>query len=176
MNTRNRVALPGLTAFVIVCSLASCDHSSTPSGVGDRKAGLWSTEAQGQKIFHTGVDNQVQKIIEGSSSRRCEPGRSYGDDGAIANPAMIRRVIDVPEHRMTIVVEVPKDAGLGAGTFLLSVRRHPSDAEMTEELIMASPSKAQSGVALDTSARSWSFTRIGDCPQGMKPFEKLPAP
>lgn len=159
---------------ILGLSLVGCGSASTPTTV--REAGLWRDEERIQNISHTGKDADVQRFVQESTSTRCWPKPPPRMGDLNEGGAAVRRVIDMPEDGMTIIVEIPPQDGVFSGPLSVIVRRRSSAAVITEDVLRAQPSPVRPGAGVDVSVGTWRSTRLGDCPPGMKPFEKLPAP
>ena len=172
MNTR-RVFRPVIGA-ILGLSLVGCGSASNPTTV--REAGLWRDEERIQNIYHTGKDVDVQRFVQESTSTRCWPKPPPRIGDLNEGDAMVRRVIDMPEDGMTIIVEIPPQGGAFSGPLSVIVRRRSSAAVITEDALRAQPSPVRPGTGVDLSVGTWRSTRLGDCPPGMKPFEELSEP
>jgi hypothetical protein len=170
-----RCAFRPVIGAVLGLMAAGCGSSSNPTTEIGREAGLWKGQVRIQNIYHTGKDTDVQRFVEESTSTSCQPKRPPQAIPTIGGEAIVRRVIDVPEDGMTIIVEVPRKGGAFSGPLSVIVRRQSSAAVMTEDVLRAQPSLLRPELGVDVNAGSWVFTRLGDCPPGMKPYEKLPA-
>ena len=169
----NRMWIIGLGLCMAAVGGAAC---SAPTGKVGREAGLWRGEVRIQNLYHTGKDADVQRLVEESTGTSCQPDHPHPTVDADEGTAAIRRVIEIPEDGMTIIVEIPRKGGAFSGPLSVCVRRQSSAAVMTEDVLRAQPSLLRPELGVDVNAGSWVFTRLGDCPPGMKPFEKLPAP
>lgn len=169
-----RCAFRPVIGVIFGLIVVGCGSSSTPTTV--REAGLWRGEVRIQNIYHTGKNADVQRFVEESTSTMCRPKSPPMIGDSNEGDAMVRRVIDLPKDGMTIIVEVPRKGGAFSGSLSVIVRRQASAAVMTEDVLRAQPSPVRPGAGVDVSVGTWLFTRLGDCPSGMKPFEKLPAP
>lgn len=168
-----RIFVPIIMIFSGLCAVA-CGSSSSPNGDLVREAGLWKGEVRIQNLYHKGENAQVQRLMEESAATSCQPAHPVTQVGANDDSATIRRVINIPESGMTIIVEVPRHGGAVDGPVSLMVRRKLSSTTMTEDVLRAQPSPLRPGAGVDVSVGTWKFTRLGDCPPGMRPFEKLP--
>ena len=169
----NRMWIIGLGLCMAAVGGAAC---SAPTGKVGREAGLWRGEVRIQNLYLTGKDADVQRLVEESTGTSCQPEHPHPTVDTDEGTTAIRRVIEIPEDGMTIIVEVPRKGGAFSGPLSVIVRRQPSAEVMTEDVLRAQPSLLRPELGVDVNAGSWVFTRLGDCPPGMKPFEKLPAP
>ena len=169
----NRMWIIGLGLCMAAVGGAAC---SAPTGKVGREAGLWRGEVRIQNLYHTGKDADVQRLVEESTGTSCQPEHPHPTVDIDEGTTAIRRVIEIPEDGMTIIVEVPRKGGAFSGPLSVIVRRQSSAAVMTEDVLRAQPSQLRPGAGVDVSVGTWRSTRLGDCPPGMKPFEKLPAP
>ena len=169
----NRMWIIGLGLCMAAAGGAAC---TAPTGKVGREAGLWRSEVRIQNIYHTGKDADVQRLVEESTGTSCQPEHPHPTVDTDEGTAAIRRVIEIPEDGMTIIVEIPRKGGAFSGPLSVIVRRQSSAAVMTEDVLRAQPSLLRPELGVDVSVGTWRFTRLGDCPPGMKPFEKLPAP
>lgn len=171
-----RCAFRSFIGAVLGLMAAGCGSSSNPTTEIGREAGLWKGQVRIQNIYHTGKETDVQRFVEESTSTSCQPKRPPQAIQKSGGEAIVRRVIGVPEDGLTIIVEVPRKGGAFSGPLSVIVRRQSSAAVITEDVLRAQPSPVRPGAGVDVSVGTWRFTRLGDCPPGMKPFEKLPAP
>jgi len=170
--TRHR-AIARVSMVLIGMCAAACESSSTPAGAIGRKAGLWKGDVKIQNTYHTGTGADVQRLIEESTSTSCQPDHPFPRTEPDDDDRIIRRVIEVPKDGIVIIVEVPRREGALNGPASLIVRRQTTSERMTEQVVRVQPSPVKPEIGMDISVGTWSFTRLGDCPPGMKPFEKV---